>query len=287
MKILGIVLLLMITLSAPAKTFQLKKKHPKIPVERIEPLSWWVGMKNPELQIMVYGPQIATYRPEIHYPGVKIERVVTTTNPNYLFIYLYIDKTALAGKMKIEFWKGDKEVFSYPYLLQNRQEGSEEREGFSSADVVYLLMPDRFANGNPANDNHPETIEKANRNDLNGRHGGDIQGIIDHLDYLEDLGITALWSTPLMEDNMPLTSYHTYAISDYYKIDPRYGTNEDYRRLAAEAKKRGIKLIMDVVTNHSGTAHWWMKDLPADDWIHQIFGSVLYRILMLRIPIKN
>lgn len=269
MKILGIVLLLMITLSAPAKTFQLKKKHPKIPVERIEPLSWWVGMKNPELQIMVYGPQIATYRPEIHYPGVKIERVVTTTNPNYLFIYLYIDKTALAGKMKIEFWKGDKEVFSYPYLLQNRQEGSEEREGFSSADVVYLLMPDRFANGNPANDNHPETIEKANRNDLNGRHGGDIQGIIDHLDYLEDLGITALWSTPLMEDNMPLTSYHTYAISDYYKIDPRYGTNEDYRRLAAEAKKRGIKLIMDVVTNHSGTAHWWMKDLPADDWIHQ------------------
>ena len=127
MKILGIVLLLMITLSAPAKTFQLKKKHPKIPVERIEPLSWWVGMKNPELQIMVYGPQIATYRPEIHYPGVKIERVVTTTNPNYLFIYLYIDKTALAGKMKIEFWKGDKEVFSYPYLLQNRQEGSEER----------------------------------------------------------------------------------------------------------------------------------------------------------------
>lgn len=269
MRIIGIMILLMISLSVSAKTFQPNKKNPKIPVERIEPPSWWVGMKNPELQLMVYGPQISTYRPEIHYAGVKIERVVTTTNPNYLFIYLHIDQTAAAGEMKIEFWKGNREIFNYPYLLQNRQEGSGEREGFSSADVVYLVMPDRFANGNPNNDSHPETIEKVNRNDMNGRHGGDIQGIIDHLDYLEDLGITALWSTPLMEDNMPVTSYHTYAISDYYKIDPRYGTNEDYKRLAAEAKKRGIKLIMDVVTNHNGTAHWWMKDLPADDWIHQ------------------
>lgn len=143
------------------------------------------------------------------------------------------------------------------------------RKGFDNSDAIYLLMPDRFANGNPANDSHPEVTEKADRSSLNGRHGGDIQGIIDHLDYLQELGMTALWSTPLMEDNMEVTSYHTYAISDYYKIDPRYGTNADYKRLSAEAKKRGIKLIMDVVTNHCASAHWWMNDLPAADWVHQ------------------
>lgn len=267
MKILGIMLLWMITLGSHAMTVEVKKGV-KMPVERVEPMNWWVGMKNPELQVMFYGKDIASYQPEIAYPGVKIQRVVTTTNPNYMFIYLDIAAGTKPGDVAVAFKKGNKTAFSYEYPLLARRESSEDREGFNTSDVMYLLMPDRFANGDPSNDSRPETIEKANRQNKDGRHGGDIQGVIDHLDYLQDMGITALWSTPMMEDNMPVTSYHTYAISDYYKIDPRYGTNEDYKRLSAEAKKRGIKLVMDVVTNHCGTAHWWMKDLPSDDWVH-------------------
>ncbi|MCM1031288.1 MAG: glycoside hydrolase family 13 protein [Oscillibacter sp.] len=245
------------------------KKGAKSPVQRVEPMNWWVGMRNPELQILVYGKNVAAYRPEVAYPGVKIDRVVTTENPNYQFIYLTIGADTPAGDMEIVFKKDGKTAFTYPYPLWKREENSAMRKGFDNSDAIYLLMPDRFANGNPANDSHPEVTEKADRSSLNGRHGGDIQGIIDHLDYLQELGMTALWSTPLMEDNMAVTSYHTYAISDYYKIDPRYGTNADYKRLSAEAKKRGIKLIMDVVTNHCASAHWWMNDLPAADWLHQ------------------
>lgn len=279
MKLLTIMILLIIAFGSKAVSIEVKKGAAN-PIQRVEPMNWWVGMKNPSVQVMVYGKDIASYRPEIDYPGVRIEKVVTTTNPNYQFIYLHIAPDTRPGDMAIAFKKGKKTAFTWNYPLLARREGSAGREGFDNSDVVYLLMPDRFANGNPDNDSHPEAAEKADRNNPNGRHGGDIQGIIDHLDYLEDLGITALWSTPLMEDNMPTTSYHTYAISDYYKIDPRYGTNEDYKRLSAEAKKRGIKLIMDVVTNHSGSAHWWMKDLPSPDWIHQFdsFTRSNYRI---------
>ena len=279
MKLVGIMILLLVAGGYQPMAAQAKKSTAN-PIERMEPMNWWVGMKIPSLQLLVYGKNIAAYRPEISYPGVEIEKVVTTTNPNYQFIYLNIGKDTRPGEMDIVFKKGNKTAFAWKYPLLAREENSAAREGFNNSDVVYLLMPDRFANGNPANDSHPDVIEKADRKSLNGRHGGDIQGIIDHLDYLNDLGITALWSTPLMEDNMPTTSYHTYAISDYYKIDPRYGTNEDYKRLSAEAKKRGIKLIMDVVTNHSGSAHWWMKDLPSADWIHQFdqFTRSNYRI---------
>ncbi|MDP4206571.1 MAG: alpha-amylase family glycosyl hydrolase, partial [Bacteroidota bacterium] len=168
----------------------------------------------------------------------------------------------------LTFKKG-KQKMVRTYELFARKQGSAERNSFNASDVVYLLMPDRFANGNPKNDNIEGLAEKANRKIDGGRHGGDIQGIIDHLDYLKDLGITAIWSTPLLEDNEPTFSYHGYATSDYYKIDGRYGTNEDYRRLADECHKRGLKLIMDMVPNHCGMAHWWMKDLPAQDWIHQ------------------
>lgn len=285
MRMLIFIVLLSLTSGVQAYTLPLKKKA-NMPVERVEPMNWWVGMQDPELQILVYGRNIAAYRPEVNYPGVKIERVVTTTNPNYQFIYLNIGKTAQPGQLPIVFRKEGKVAFTYDYPLLARRENSAMREGFNSSDVMYLLMPDRFANGNPVNDSHPDVTEKANRQDPNGRHGGDIQGIIDHLDYLRDLGITALWCTPLMEDNMPVTSYHTYAISDYYKIDPRYGTNEDYQRLSAEAKRRGIKLVMDVVTNHSGSAHWWMQDLPAADWIHQFdtFTRSNYRISTVADP---
>ncbi len=268
MKMFLVLFLSLFICGAEANAGQVKKGV-KSPVQRVEPMNWWVGMRNPELQILVYGKDIAAYRPEVAYPGVNIDRVVTTVNPNYQFIYLTIAPDAPAGEMDLVFKKDGKTAFAYSYPLLARGKNSALRKGFDNSDAIYLLMPDRFANGEPANDSHRDVAEKADRSNPNGRHGGDIQGIIDHLDYLQELGMTALWSTPLMEDNMAVTSYHTYAISDYYKIDPRYGTNEDYKRLSAEAKKRGIKLIMDVVTNHCASAHWWMNDLPAADWIHQ------------------
>lgn len=239
------------------------------PIEHIEPLNWWVGMKNPQLQLLVYGKEMAALEPRIQYPGVTLERVERTGNPNYLFLYLHIAPETAAGTVKIEFLKQDKVQFVQDYSLLAREEGSAAREGFSSADVMYLLMPDRFANGNPANDAVKSEAEGVSRQTPGGRHGGDIEGIINHLDYMQELGVTALWSTPLMLDKMPTYSYHQYAISDFYKIDPRFGSNEDYRRLGTECKKHGIKLVMDMVVNHSATTHWWYNDLPSADWIHQ------------------
>ena len=237
------------------------------PVKRIEPMNWWVGMQDTTLQLVVYGTDIAQWQPSVNYPGVTLQKAVTVKNPNYQFIYLSVAPDTKPGDVTLTFRKG-KQRFTRSYPLLAREAGSAARQGFNSSDAIYLLMPDRFANGNPANDSHPDMKEKANRKDMNGRHGGDIQGVIDHLDYLQDLGFTAIWSTPMMEDNLPTYSYHTYAISDFYNLDPRYGTREDYRRLSDEAKKRGIKLIMDVVTNHASTEHYMVKDRPTDDWIH-------------------
>lgn len=226
-------------------------------------------MKNPDVQILVYGPAIADTKPQVNFPGVSVVNVQLTTNPNYLFVTLRIEESAKPGKFDISFRKDKKIVLTHPYELLPRNEGSAMRTSFSSADVIYLIMPDRFANGNPANDSVAGVFEKPDRNNPGGRHGGDLQGIINNLDYLNNLGVTAIWNTPVQEDNMQTYSYHTYAITDYYKIDPRYGTNDDYRRLADELHKRKMKLIMDVVPNHCGLNHWWMKDLPATDWIHQ------------------
>ncbi|MGB8706283.1 MAG: alpha-amylase family glycosyl hydrolase, partial [Gillisia sp.] len=176
------------------------------------------------------------------------------------------------GTIKINFQKDGKIAFSKDYEFKKREENSAFRKGFDASDVIYLLMPDRFANGNPENDSSPEMVEKANRSISGGRHGGDIQGIIDHLDYIKDLGATAVWSTPLLEDDDPSYSYHTYAQSDVYNIDPRYGTNQDYKRLASELHSRNMKLIMDYVTNHWSAEHWMIKDLPTYNWIHQFPG---------------
>lgn len=239
-----------------------------IKLERVEPMFWWAGMNNPSLQLLVHGENISQTDVTLDYPGVKLKRVTKVENPNYLFLNLILDKDVNPGSFPIYFKRGKKIIATYSYQLKKRSDNSRFRKGFDASDVVYLIMPDRFANGDPGNDSMSTVSEKANRNDPNGRHGGDIQGIIDHLDYLQALGVTAIWNTPLMEDNEPKTSYHTYAISDFYKIDARYGTNDDYARLAAEAKKRGIKLIIDIITNHSASAHWWMKDLPCSDWIH-------------------
>ncbi|WP_343211332.1 glycoside hydrolase family 13 protein [Aquimarina litoralis] len=235
-------------------------------IEKIEPPFWWSGMKSSELQLMCYGKQIASY--DIESKDVSVLDITKTENQNYLFVTIDT-KGIKPGQITLDFKKNDKIAFSKAYELKARREGSADRKGFDSSDVMYLIMPDRFANGDMANDSHKDTAEKADRSNPGGRHGGDIQGIIDHLDYINDLGATAIWSTPLLEDNEPVYSYHTYAQSDLYKIDPRYGTNEDYKRLALEMHKLDMKLIMDYVTNHWGSKHWMIKDLPTKDWIHQ------------------
>ncbi len=237
-----------------------------ISVNRIDPPNWWTGMHNPNVQLLVFGKNISQTRPEIHYPGVVLQEVIHVENPDYLFLNLVISKDAAPGTMHILFKKGKRTAIDYPYELRKRDTDPKLHQGFDNSDVIYLLMPDRFANGDTTNDNMPGMLEKANRNDPNGRHGGDIKGIADHLDYLKDLGITAIWSTPLMENNMPAYSYHGYAMTDYYKIDPRFGTNEDYRNLVKKAHQKGIKIIQDMVFNHCGTNYFWKDNLPSKDW---------------------
>lgn len=235
-------------------------------VQKVEPEFWWSGMKNTQLQLLVYGKNISDLEPEFS-PAIPIKEVLKVENPNYLFITIET-KSIQPGKFELIFKKGNKVVQKFPYEFKERNLNSANRQGFNSSDVFYLIMPDRFANGNPGNDNTKDTSEKANRQDPNGRHGGDIEGIIQNLDYLQGLGVTTIWNTPLLEDNEPTYSYHGYAQSNYYKIDPRYGTNADYKRLADELHKRDMKLVMDYVTNHWGAKHWIIQDLPMKDWIH-------------------
>ncbi|SKC04813.1 Glycosidase [Soonwooa buanensis] len=235
-------------------------------IQKVEPAFWWKGMKNPELQILVYGKDIAKNEIELS-DNVQIKKITKTENPNYVFVTVNTNEINVP-KFNINLKNGKKLINSYTYELKNRATNSANRDSFSSKDVFYLLMPDRFANGDPKNDNTKDTFDKANRQDKDGRHGGDIAGIIKNLDYLNELGITTIWSTPLLEDNEPKTSYHGYAQSDYYRIDPRYGSNEDYKKLGDELHKRDMKLVMDYVTNHWGSKHWLIKDLPAKDWIH-------------------
>ena len=235
-------------------------------VQKVEPAFWWSGMKNPELQLLVYGKDINGLQPEFAN-GIKIKEVKKVENPNYLFVT--IDTSGiLPGKTKLNFKSGKKTVKTIDYEFKQRQQNSANRDSYTSSDVMYLVMPDRFANANPKNDNTPDTAEKSDRTKTGGRHGGDIAGIVKNLDYLSELGVTTLWNTPLLEDNEPSYSYHGYAQSDYYKIDPRYGTNEDYKNLADELHKRKMKLVMDYVTNHWGSKSWIIQDLPSKDWIH-------------------
>lgn len=239
-------------------------------IQKTEPPFWWAGMHNPELQIMFYGKDIAKYTPSVSN-NVVITNVVKTENPNYVFVTIDT-KNITAQELIFSFKEKSKTAFTQKYLLKQRIAGSAERESYDSSDMMYLIMPDRFANGNPNNDSDKSVTEKGDRTKPGGRHGGDIEGIIKNLDYLQELGATALWSTPLCEDNDKQHSYHGYGQSDVYKIDPRYGTNEDYVRLSAELKKRGMKLVMDYVTNHWGAEHWMYKDLPTYEWVHQFPG---------------
>ncbi len=238
-----------------------------INIEKVEPMFWWVGMKNPNLQLMIHGENIANSKVEFEYPGVYLESVSTVENPNYLFINLKISDDTAPGSFTISL-NSNEETSSYVYELKNREEGSADRIGFNSSDVIYLITPDRFANGDIGNDQVDGMKEMPNRSDKDGRHGGDLRGIINSLDYLQELGFTAVWLNPVLENNMTQTSYHGYSTTDFYKVDPRYGSNEEYQELSAELKKRGMKLIMDMIFNHCGSEHWWMDDMPMADWIN-------------------
>nr|WP_317168270.1 glycoside hydrolase family 13 protein [Flavobacterium silvaticum] len=237
---------------------------------KTEPPFWFSQMHNPELQIMFYGPNISKYNVTVSN-NIPITSIAKTENPNYIFVTIDT-KNVPPSQLIFSFIDGKKTGFTQKYELKARRKDSALRKGYDSSDALYLIMPDRFSNGNPANDNTSDTSEKSNRTNDHGRHGGDIQGIINHLDYLESLGITTVWNTPLCEDNDPRGSYHGYAQSDLYKIDPRYGTNEDYLKLSSELHKRKMKLVLDYVTNHWGAEHWMIKDLPSYDWIHQFPG---------------
>ncbi len=238
-------------------------------INHVEPLNWWAGMKNPKLQLLVNGTNIGETTPVINYPGVTIQKVSKADSENYLFIDLLIATTAAPGTLDIRFKKEGKEVETYRYELKKREQDAAQFVGFNSADAVYLIMSDRFANGDYSNDVVAGMREnKIDRNFPGGRHGGDIRGIINHLDYIKDMGFTAIWPTPMLENDMPAYSYHGYAITNHYRVDPRYGTLAEYQELSRKAKEKGVKLIFDEVLNHTGSNYWWMNDLPFKNWLN-------------------
>jgi glycosidase len=249
-------------------------------INRVEPPNWWVGMKSKDLQLLVNGDNIATSEVGLNYPGIQLVSVERAESPNYLFINLLVDDTAIPGNFEILFKWPNKTEVKFNYSLLARREGSAQRKGFDASDVMYLLFPDRFANGDTSNDAVKGMGDKLNRKDLYARHGGDIQGIINHLDYIEQLGMTAIWVNPLLESNQPWQSYHGYAITDFYNIDPRHGTNELYKKFVDEAHKRNLKVVKDMIFNHMGSKHWFMNDLPSKDWLNQWpeFTRTNYRI---------
>ncbi len=237
-------------------------------ISRIDPTDWYVGMKDPCLQLMVYGKDVKNVKQvTTDYAGVKVDSIVRLDSPNYLLVYLNL-QDAKAGQMTLNF--GGKKV---RYTLKDRAMRGEDHKGFSNADVLYLLMPDRFANGNPKNDVVKGMRDQAcDRSKTSLRHGGDLAGIEQHLDYFNQLGVTALWFTPILENDSPdqggFSTYHGYATTDYYRVDPRFGTNQDYARLVSEAHAHGLKVVMDMIFNHCGFEHPWVKDIPAKDWFN-------------------
>ncbi|MCL1090970.1 glycoside hydrolase family 13 protein [Shewanella profunda] len=248
----------------------------------IEPSSWWAGMQNPELQLMLYSRafprESKSLKVNIKGDGISLKKLESTDNPHYLFITLDLSQAApqtfelsILNQESIsntDSLSSTAALYHLPYTLHPRAKGSRERQGFSNKDVIYLITPDRFANGDPSNDNHAQMLEKIAPNHPDGRHGGDIAGISQQLDYLAKLGVTQLWINPLLENNQAQYSYHGYAITDLYRVDPRFGSNEEYKALVARANKLGLGVIKDVVVNHIGSNHWWLKDLPSQDWLN-------------------
>ena len=248
-------------------------------IDRIDPPFWWVDMERPTVELMVYGENLATTRVEIGtHPGVTLDRVTEVENPNYLFVRLRIGDAATPGTIPLRF-RHDAGTLTRSFELRPRRTGT-YAQGFSSEDVIYLLMPDRFANGAPENDSIPGFLEGVDRSDPDARHGGDFAGIREHLDYIDDLGMTALWMTPIFENDMPpeYGAYHGYAATDMYRVDPRFGSNDTFRRLVESAHERDLKVIMDMIHNHIGDRHWWMDDPPTGDWVHDFdkYGTTNY-----------
>ena len=235
---------------------------------KIEPASWWRGMELDTVEFMVYGKDIS----ELTAVGKELMVIGSTAleSPNYLFVEVVIADDTRIGTHKLLFkdQKGRQKGTLAIEVLE-REEGSAKRKGFSSADFIYLITPDRFRNGDPSNDQVKGMLEGPNREFIGGRHGGDLAGIIESLDYFEKMGISSLWLNPVLENNMETYSYHGYAMTDLYNVDPRYGTNEQYKELADKAKEKGIGIIMDQVANHIGSLHPWMSDLPSEDWVNQ------------------
>ena len=244
-------------------------------IEQVEPLCWWTEMRTP-LTVMFHGQDLKDAEVSVQQVvGGKAVRGAchglvprsqhNAESPNYLFVDFGVFQP---GTYRITLKKGKKKA-TYDYVIGTRREGSRERKSFDASDVVYLIMSDRFVDGDPSNNSTPDTREKADKKNPNGRFGGDIQGIINSLDHIEKLGYTAIWPTPMLGDDEEAWSYHGYACSDYYHIDPRYGSNSLYAKMVQEAHKKGLKILMDMVPNHCGASHWWMKDLPYQDWINQ------------------
>ncbi len=255
---------------------------------RTEPPNWWTGMAEPALEVLVYDRNVAAYTmATVDHPGVSVAYVQRQANPNYLFIGLHVGPGAPAGAFDIRLSGQGQTSKRIPYRLDAHPRDEQGRERLSSADLIYLIMPDRFANGDPSNDSIPGMAQVGTRRDkVFFRHGGDLRGIIDRLAYLEDLGVTALWLNPVLENDQPYESYHGYAVSDHYRIDRRLGTNEEYRELVTAAHARGIKVIMDVIFNHVGDQHYLIQDLPSTDWLHQWpeYTQTTYRATTLLDP---
>ena len=238
-------------------------------IYHVEPPNWWAGMKSQNLQLLVHGKDVGETTPILTFPGIVIQKVNQADSKNYLFLDLYVSASAKPGAFSIFFVKEGDTVYTHKYTLLARKQDAPVK-GFTEADAIYLITPDRFANGDYTNDVVPPLKEyKVDRKASFARHGGDLRGMINQLDYIQKMGFTAIWPTPLLENDMARWSYHGYAITNHYKVDPRFGTLDDYKELATKASQKGIKLIFDAVLNHTGTGHWWMADLPYKDWVNK------------------
>ncbi|MFI2813004.1 glycoside hydrolase family 13 protein [Microbulbifer zhoushanensis] len=236
--------------------------------DRVEPPFWWAGMQEPGLQLMLHGKDIGDLTATVDHPGVTVLGTESTDNPNYLFINLRLASDVEPGTVAIRLQEDGIPHSSFDYELRTRTAPPRGERGFDSSDAIYLVTPDRFANGDPGNDTAEGVQEGLDRDAPGGRHGGDIAGMRAALDYIEGLGFTAIWPNPLLENDQPGYSYHGYSATDHYRIDPRFGSNAEFRAFVASAGKKGIGVIQDVVLNHIGDGHWWMDDLPDSDWLN-------------------
>ena len=237
-------------------------------IERVEPPNWWVGMKTRDLQLLVYGDSISYLQPKIENRNIKLKSIEKVDNENYIFLNISVLKNAKPGVVEIKFYSGDNLIDKYDFALKSRESNAENIQGFNTSDVMYLITPDRFSNGDPSNDDVEYMRERPDREDDFGLHGGDIKGVIDNLDYIKEMGFTTVWLNPVLENNMEKASYHGYSTTDYYKIDPRFGTNELFKELGLKAKEMNVKLVMDMIPNHCGSFHWFFIDPPMKNWFN-------------------